>query len=397
MGTLNVRSGRLQLDFRYRGVRCREQTNLSDTDRNRRRLSKLLQKIDAEIVLGTFDYARYFPGSPRAKGFDDHDRRLIHAESRTPRLDRFAESWLDENEVRWRSSYFSTVQGTVNKYLVPQFGEQHLDQIARGDILEFRAELRKRRLKTGRTLSADRVNHIISPLRMMLDEAALRYDFISPMQGIKGLPVGRTEVEPFTLNEVNSIVSTVRSDFSNYYTVRFFTGMRTGEIDGLQWHYVDFDRREILIRQALVDGELGPAKTDGSQREILMSAPVMDALKAQQEATGSREFVFCNQAGNPHCHRNVTKRVWYPVLRYLDLRKRRPYQTRHTTATLWLASGENPEWVARQLGHTTTEMLFRRYSRFIPNVTRRDGTAFQRLLDNTLSQSNEEENETSNT
>ena len=149
MGTLNVRSGRLQLDFRYRGVRCREQTNLSDTDRNRRRLSKLLQKIDAEIVLGTFDYARYFPSSPRAKSFKDHDRRLVDSQSRTPRFDRFAESWLDENEVRWRSSYFSTVQGTVNKYLVPQFGEQHLDQIARGDILEFRAELRKRRLKTG--------------------------------------------------------------------------------------------------------------------------------------------------------------------------------------------------------------------------------------------------------
>ena len=47
----------------------------------------------------------------------------------------------------------------------------------------------------------------------------------------------------------------------------------------------------------------------------------------------------------------------------------------------WLAAGENPEWVARQLGHSTTEMLFRVYSRYIPNVTRRDGSAFEAMLE----------------
>jgi len=63
---------------------------------------------------------------------------------------------------------------------------------------------------------------------------------------------------------------------------------------------------------------------------------------------------------------------------------RRPYQCRHTAATLWLGAGENPEWIARQLGHTTTEMLFRVYSRYVPNLTRRDGSAFERLLVSTL-------------
>jgi integrase len=45
-----------------------------------------------------------------------------------------------------------------------------------------------------------------------------------------------------------------------------------------------------------------------------------------------------------------------------------------------LASGEAPEWIARQMGHSTTEMLFRVYSRFIPNLTRQDGSAFERLM-----------------
>lgn len=393
MGAINIRSGRIQLDFRYRGTRCREQTKLADTERNRKRMEKLLHRIDAEILLGTFEYGKYFPNSRRASQFDELDRRRQNRLSGTPILEGFAESWLAENEVRWRQSYFATTSGTVRKYLIPRFGEQHLEQIKRGEILEFRAELRKRRLKNGRTLSPDRVNHIISPLRMMLDEAALRYDFISPMAGIKGLPVGRSEVEPFTLDEVQKILATVRDDFRNYYTVRFLTGLRTGEIDGLQWRYIDFDRREVLVRQALVDGELGQTKTDGSARDVLMSGPVFEALAEQHKVTGHLDFVFCNEAGNPHCHRNVTKRVWYPILRHLEFRKRRPYNTRHTAATLWLASGESPEWIARQLGHTTTEMLFRTYSRFIPNLTRQDGSAFERLLNKSLSTNNEENDE----
>ena len=48
----------------------------------------------------------------------------------------------------------------------------------------------------------------------------------------------------------------------------------------------------------------------------------------------------------------------------------------------YAAAGENPEWIARQMGHTTTEMLFRVYSRYVPNLTRRDGSAFERLLIN---------------
>jgi integrase len=47
---------------------------------------------------------------------------------------------------------------------------------------------------------------------------------------------------------------------------------------------------------------------------------------------------------------------------------------------LWLASGENPQWIARQLGHGSTEMLFKVYARFVPNLTRQDGSAFERLL-----------------
>jgi integrase len=374
-------TGKLFFDFRYAGKRCREQTTLDNTPANRRKLEGLLKKLEAEITLGTFEYHRFFPNSPRAKEFTKQAEVLKAREAHdTPLFETFSEDWLVEMRIQWRQSYISTMEGTLKNYLNPHFGEKEVGRIAKKDILDFRASLAKVTTRSGKHLSASRINRIMTPLRMILSEAANRYEFSSPYHGIKSLKVPRTDVEPFSIDEVKTIIDTVRPDFRNYYIVRFFTGMRTGEIDGLQWDHVDFTRRQILVRQALVQGRLEYTKNDGSFRTIEMSQMVIDALTAQKKATGNMSFVFCTRAGGPLSHNNVTKRVWYPLLRYLGLRERRPYQTRHTAATLWLASGESPEWIARQMGHTTTEMLFRVYSRFVPNLTRQDGSAFERLI-----------------
>jgi integrase len=157
--------------------------------------------------------------------------------------------------------------------------------------------------------------------------------------------------------------------------------MRSGEVDGLQWKYVDFERRLILIRETRVLGEDEYTKTDSSQRETQISTIVYEALKRQEKASrGLSKYVFCNSEGNPIDNKNFVERIWNPLLRHLGLSIRRPYQMRHTAATLWLAAGENPAWVARQLGHATTEMLFNVYSRYVPNLTGQDGSAFDRLL-----------------
>ena len=44
------------------------------------------------------------------------------------------------------------------------------------------------------------------------------------------------------------------------------------------------------------------------------------------------------------------------------------------------SSGEHPEWVARQMGHSNTEMLFKVYPKYVPNLTRNDGSAFKKFL-----------------
>ena len=72
MGSIRRRTDNnlLFLDFRYRDIRCREQTALPDTAANRKKVQKLLDRIEADIAAGTFDYRRYFPASKNAARFD---------------------------------------------------------------------------------------------------------------------------------------------------------------------------------------------------------------------------------------------------------------------------------------------------------------------------------------
>jgi len=284
MGSVRVREStqKLFIDFQYRGTRCREQTALEDTTANRKKLENVLKRIEAEITLGSFQYETYFPNSSNAEKFAVTTGNSLPGYHETPLFRDFSGDWMNEMQIQWRQSHIETVEGTLRNYLVPYFGEKEVGRITKKDILDFRASLAKVTTRSGKGLSASRINRIMTPLRMILSEAANRFDFSSPYHGIKSLKVPRTDVEPFSIDEVKQIIDTVRLDFRHYYTVRFFTGMRTGEIDGLQWDHVDFKRRQILVRQALVDGRLEYTKNDGSFRTIEMSQLVYDALKAQK-------------------------------------------------------------------------------------------------------------------
>jgi integrase len=377
------RFGKLVVDFRYLGKRCREKTSLEDNPANRKKLAQILKKMEAEITLGIFDYAAYFPKSERAQEMMVLADRAEACISRNPTFKEFSETFFEERKIEWRPSYRQKIQIILDKYLLPEFGGKAVHAIKKSDLLTFRSSLAKVRYgKDGQSsLSVARINQIMILLRMILEEASDRHEFEMPYKNIKNLKQARPDVNPFTLSEVWLILKHVRADYKPYYTIRFFTGMRTSEIDGLKWECINFDRREISIREALVNGEMGPTKTLGSQRDIAMSQLVYDALQDQKALTfGKSDFVFCNSQGNPMEYRNVNRRVWKPTLALLGLKHRRAYQTRHTAATLWLAAGENPEWIARQMGHSSTEMLFRVYSRYVPDITRQDGSAMDNLL-----------------
>lgn len=384
MGSINSRNNKLYLDFRFKGIRCREMTMLEDTTANRKRARAVLTRIEAEIQLNQFEYARHFPNSKQVEKFEAYDRMTaLRDASRTVQVSTFVEQWLLEKKVEWRPSQLRTIEDILTLYVLPRFGEREINSITKTDILSFRADLVDGQA-FAKELSASRINQILSPLRVILNDAAERYEFVSPWKSIKPLPVNRKPVHPFTLDEVLKFIDFVRPDFRCYFLVRFFTGLRTGEIDGLQWENVDFERRQILVRQSWVRNKLGPVKTKTSLREIDMNDLVYDALFKHYKLSERSGFVFQTSGGKPMNNKNMSYRVWYPTLDILRISRRNPYQTRHTAATLWLASGESPEWIAKQMGHANTNMLFTVYSRYVPNLTRKDGSAFEAFLNQKL-------------
>lgn len=391
MASVSIRAGFLYFNFRYAGERCREYTKLEDTPANRRKMEGVLKRIESEISLGTFEYARFFPNSPKAAKFAGTSGHAVRtapasASGPTPLFRQFADQWRRDKSVEWRESYRASLDSILSAHLVPFFGALALEAITRERVLAFRAELANKQIgqakgQTQRKVTPTTINRVMGVLRQITDEAVLRHGIANPFVKIKRLKEQRIDVQPFSIEEVRRILEGVRPDFHPYLTVRIFTGLRSGEANGLKWKHIDWARRQILVRETFSHGRTEYTKNDGSQREIAMSQVVYDALKRQFEVTGkASEYVFCNGAGKPLDNKNFDRRVWRPLLRFLGLADRRPYQMRHTCATLWLAAGENPQWIARQLGHTTTEMLFRIYARFVPNLTRKDGSAFDRLI-----------------
>ena len=187
------------------------------------------------------------------------------------------------------------------------------------------------------------------------------------------------DIDPLSFDEMLGLLAALPElKWVHFYTVAFGTGLRPSEQFALQWHHVDFKRKILLIRQGFVNGRLTLLKTRGSKRDVDMLPSVQKALEKHREETqGKGLYVFSNLEGGPLHRDNIRNRIWNPALAWAGLRHRNPYQTRHTFASLMLQQGEDPAWVARMLGHTTTRMLYERYARFIRNRKMQDGIRFE--------------------
>ena len=156
---VNVRArqdtGQLFLDFRYRGVRCREQTALADTPENRKRVEALAKRIQKEMQSGSFDYAAHFPSSPRADKFArpadasaapalQEAVSVALAPTRdTPTFAEFADLWYLEMSPQWRALHRQGVREVLDKNLLPMFGARLVHTITKADVLAFRADIAK--------------------------------------------------------------------------------------------------------------------------------------------------------------------------------------------------------------------------------------------------------------
>ena len=191
-------------------------------------------------------------------------------------------------------------------------------------------------------------------------------------------------IDPMSWNEVRLLFDKGfqnEPEMRRLYTVAIFTGLRTSELIGLKWGDLDWTSTPPLavIKHSFTkhDGE-HLTKTPGSARSVDLRPQVVRALKEQKTSSRLKsDFVFCSSVGGPLNRDNLMNRVWYPALKRAGIRERKPYQTRHTFATA-LSAGEAIGWMSKQMGHSNTKMIIEHYYRFIPNLTRQDGSAFDK-------------------
>jgi len=379
--------GWLYLDFRWRGVRCQEATKRRDAPESRAEIRRLIRQLDGEIASGTFDYAKWFPHGRKAGLFAPKDN------DEPPLFRDYVRGWLEDKRARIGAGTAYDWKRIVEGKLIPAFGEELVSTIAPDDVDSFVAALKRPQVVEPanvdapakvRKLSNRRVNIILKVLRQSLDRAVRKgWLKTNPARAVDLLREDKVQIDPLSLEEVKLLLSKglQEDEDGRYFTVAFFSGLRPGEEIGPQWEDLDWHRKTIGVRRAVSRFGEGPTKTVGSTRDVDMLPPVERALRAQRGYSQlPSPWVFPNRDGGPLDMTNLRERVWKPSLRRAGLRYRAMYQTRHTFATVMLAAGEDPGWVAKQLGHTSLEMVIRRYHRFIPNLTRRDGSAASRLL-----------------
>jgi integrase len=286
----------------------------------------------------------------------------------------YAKEWLERKKMNVSHSTWRDYKSTLEVHALPHFGRMPLNQIRRRDIEEFLDKLG--------ALSAKRKNNVMVPVKNIFNDAMRREDLRdNPCQLIRRFKEEKPLIDPFSFPEMKVFLDAVDPHYVAYFTTAFLSGMRPNEMLALKWLHVDFEMRCITIREGRVQGIEGPPKTLSSFRDVDMLEPLRQVL-LQHRAVSPQDtmYVFRNRHGNPLGVDNLRNKVWYPALKKAGLRMRTMYQTRHTFASLMLSHGEDPLWIARMLGHTTLQMVFQHYGKFIRNRARKDGLRFAQGL-----------------
>ena len=154
------------------------------------------------------------------------------------------------------------------------------------------------------------------------------------------------------------------------------TGMRQGEILGLEWGDIDFDSSRIFVRRTYQKGRFYEPKTSYSKRAIVIPESLLEALKEHQirqmvNGTASvADLVFPNEVGKPIDPRNLVRRIFWPALVRAGLRRVRFHDLRHSYAAALLSKGENPKFIQRQLGHSRIQITLDLYGHLLPEAER---------------------------
>ena len=162
------------------------------------------------------------------------------------------------------------------------------------------------------------------------------------------------------------------------YVLVITTGMRQGEIIGLQWKDVDLDGNTLRVNRSVYEGVVSPPKTNAGRRTIRLSKLAVSALRQHRVNAATRtepisEWVFPNASGTPIGHQNLHNRSWKPLLKCAGLpHSVRFHDLRHSCISLLLAKGVPVKVVSEMAGHADISVTLSVYGHVLPDM---QGTA----------------------
>jgi integrase len=298
-------------------------------------------------------------------------------------------------KVAVRDSTAAWYEGAIKNHLLPHFSGRKIREINAEDVERFRANMvekmaaRNLKMKLANEAKendgekkADEsgvrtVNKCLTLLGSMF-RYALKHRWVTynPASLVKKLKESEGEKQDardgniLTPSEINALLEAVDDRYRSLLTCAVLTGLRQGELLGLQWGDVDWISRQIYVRRSYSDGHFYDPKTKYSRRKVDMpNALVLELKKWKLRCPkGELDLVFPTSDGTPEHPSNMLRRGFFPALRRAGLRKIRFHDLRHTYASLLIANKEEPKRIQTLLGHSSIKITFDVYGHLMPNV-----------------------------
>jgi integrase len=362
---VEVRGGAVRVYFRYDGRLCRERYPGPATESNLKHAEAMVKVIQHEIQTGTFNYGRHFPKS----------RQLIENT-----FGHYLDLWLQLKAQRVAPSTMHGYRGRAENHIRPRWGTVQIDHV---DHIELELWLQALPLQN-KTL-----REVLSIMRQVFRLHRRRVPTApDPTEDIRLELLDQDDPDPFTRSEIDAILAQDTDRPADLRMIKYmmWDGPRFSEAIALGWDDVDLKAGTITYRRSYVRDHYRVTKTKRSKRTHQLLAPARQALEEQYAITGHlppREidvlerdnrtlrqqevrFVWLKQSSKPLANDDYLRRFFKTHLELAGVRYRGPGQCRHTFASQMLTSGIVPiPWLVEHMGHTTTEMLYKRYAKWI--------------------------------
>jgi integrase len=272
---------------------------------------------------------------------------------------RFSNEWF-ETYVRANNKPSSQVsrRRILDKHLQPFFGDLALPDV---DVAKIE---RYKMLKVSEGLSAKSINLQLGTLSKCLHDAAT-WGALTAAPRVKWLRQPHSRFDFLSHEEADQLIAAMPEGRWRSMTVLALnTGLRLGEMFGLQWDDIDISARQLVVRRSIVNGIVGVPK-NYRERQLPLSTAAMTALLCTPR---DHRLIFHRNDGDPLTYgmaEHAIDRAWMRA----GLRSVGWHVLRHTFASWLVADGVPLPVVQGLLGHANIEMTMR-YSHLAPSAFR---------------------------